>query len=164
MQTSYSINQAVARVGQIADTTYIKDVMSYKNPDALVYIGRVVTKGTDAEDIVHPSTQAGVSNPKLARGIVLHSHECESQADGLDPNYAVNSVVPVMRKGRVWVNSVAAATESTSSVNVYWNGSGKPLGGITGAADSTFTAVLPQARFITSTTGANELAVVEVDL
>jgi hypothetical protein len=163
MQLGYSIDMSVARVGQIADTSYIKDVASYKNPDALVYIGRVVTKGTNADEIVHPSTEAGVSNPLLVRGVVLHSHECESKADGLDPNYAAKSVVPVMRKGRVWVNAIAAATESSSAVHVYFQGS-KPLGGLRGSSDSTETAILPKSRWITTTTGANELAVVEVDL
>ncbi len=164
MQTSYTSGMAVARVGQLADTGFIKHVASFKNPDGLVYIGRVVTKGTAAEDVVHPTTAAGVSNPLLVRGIVVHAHECMSQADGLDPNYAAESVVPVLRKGRIWVNAVAAATESTSSVNVYWMGTGKPLGGMTGSADSTNTTVLPNARWLTTTSGANELAVVEVDL
>jgi hypothetical protein len=163
MQTTYSTDMAVARVGMLADAGLIKHVGSFKATAGLVYIGRVVTKGTDAEDIIHPVSAAGVSNPLLVRGIVLHSHECASKADGLDPNYPIASVVPVLRKGRVWVNAVAAATESSSVVNVYWNGS-NPLGAMTGSADSTFTAVLPNARWITSSSGANALAVVEVDL
>lgn len=163
MQTSYSIDQAVARKGQLADAGTWKDVASLKNPDGAVYMGLVVTKGTDVEDVVHPSTEAGVSNPLLVRGIVLHSHECESKVDGLEPNYPVNSVVPVLRKGRAWVVAKAAATEGTSVVNVYWNGSVQK-GTLSGSSDTTTTAVLPKARWITSSTGSDGLAVVEVDL
>ena len=163
MQLDYTINQAVAREGMIADATYYKDVASLKAAAGPVFIGRVVTRGTDSEDIVHPDAIAEVTNELAVRGVVLHAHNNESKRDELDASWPEGSVVPVMRKGRVWVKALTNATEQSGSVHVVVDGS-EPLGALRGTADSTNTAVLPKARWITSTSGADQLAVLELGL
>lgn len=164
-QTSYSINQAAARVGMIADTSKVKDVESYQNPAAAVFIGRVVTKGGATNEVVHPDAATEITDEKLVRGVVVHAHECESRDDGLGPNYPAKSVVPVMRKGRIWVKAEDAITEGTSTVNVrFADGAASGNGALRGAADSSFTAVLPKAKWKSSTSGPGQLAVLEIDL
>lgn len=163
MQLDYTINQAVAILGQIADSSKIKDVESYKNPAAAVFYGRVVTRGAASDEVVHPAAGAGITDEKLVRGIVVAAHEVESKQDGAAPSYAQNSVVPVMRKGRIWVNAITAVTEGTSTVNVYFQGAG-PIGGLRATADASDTAVLPKSKWKSSTTGANQLALLEIDL
>src|SRR5690606_21457218 len=146
MQTSYSINQAAAIPGMIADSSGVKDIVSFKNPNGKVYFGRLVTRDSAVDEVKHPTTAAGVSSPLVVRGVVVAAHEIESVEDGEDPGYAAKSVVPVMTKGRIWVKAISAVTEGTSEVHVYWAGS-NPLGGFRGSVDSSFTAVFPYGKW-----------------
>src|SRR5690606_9168269 len=109
---------------------------------------------------------AEVTDEKLVKGIVVASHEIESVNDGEVPGYAAESVVPVMRKGRIWVISATAVTEGTSLVyvRVAANGGNTLVGGLTTTSDTSFTAVLPKSKWKSSTSGAAELAVLEIDL
>lgn len=165
MQTSYSINQSAGRPGAIADSAMVQDIETYKNPAGIVLFGHLVVRGADTESIIPPAAAASITDEKLVRGIVVASHEMESNRDGLLPNYVANSVVPVMRKGRIWVQSESAITEGTSTVNARFAvGAGSRLGALRGAADSTFTAVVPKAKWKSSTGGTEQLAVLEIDL
>jgi len=166
MQTSYSINQAAGLPGQIADSSLVKDIESYKNPAGAVKFGYCVTRGTNVGECRHPVLPAEVTDEKLVKGIVVASHEIESVNDGEVPGYAAESVVPVMRKGRIWVISATAVTEGTSLVyvRVAANGGNTLVGGLTTTSDTSFTAVLPKSKWKSSTSGAAELAVLEIDL
>jgi len=166
MQTSYSINQAAGRVGAIADSTMIKDVESLINTTGEVKFGCVVTRGASTREIVHPDAAAEITDEKLVRGIVVASHEMESKNDGLAPGYIAKSVVPTMRKGRIWIAAEDVITEGTSTVNARFaaNGGNTQLGALRGAADSSFTAVLPKSKWKSSTVNGGELAVLEIDL
>lgn len=162
MQTSYSINQAVGKVGMIVDASFIKDVETFKNPAGEVLFGHVVTKGAATDEIVHPDAATEITDEKLVRGVVLNGGDMESQAGTGKPGYVANSVVPVMRKGRVWVNAEDIISEGTSTVNVRY--AGGQLGSLLGAAVSAATAVLPKSKWKTSTTANGQLAVLEIDL
>lgn len=161
MQTSYSIDQAVGRVGAIADSSMVQDIETYKAKAGAIYIGRVVTQGADLEAIVHPDAAGEVTDEKLVKGIVVHSHEMESNNTGSEPIYVQGSIVPVMRKGRIWVEATDAITVGTSTVNVDVTTN---LGKLSGAAlASSASAVLPKAKFKSNTSGAG-LAILEIDL
>jgi hypothetical protein len=152
--------------GMIADSALVQDIESKLNPAGEVKFGCVVTKGASTELIVHPDAAAEITDEKLVRGIVVATKEQENQASGTgEPGYKVKSVVPVMRKGRIWVKSEDAITEGTSTVNVrYASGAGgTQLGAFRGAAVSMETAVLPKSKWKTSC-GAAELAIIEIDL
>lgn len=166
MQTSYSIDQAAGRPGQIADSSIVQDIETFKNPAAEVKFGCVVTRGAATDEIVHPDAAAEVTDEKVVRGIVVASHEMESKNDGQAPGYVAKSVVPVMRKGRIWTVAEDIITEGTSTVNcrIAANGGNTQLGALRGAADSSFTAVLPKTKWKTSTASTGQLAVVEIDL
>lgn len=166
MQLSYTIDQASALVGQIADSQMVKDIESKINAAAEVKFGCVVTRGASPDEIVHPDAAGEITDEKLVRGIVVAAHECESKSDGAAPGYVAKSVVPVMRKGRIWVLAEDTITEGTSTVNcrLAANGSNTQLGALRGASDTSFTAVLPKSKWKTSTTGNGQLAVLEIDL
>lgn len=161
MQTEYSINQAAGLPGQIADSAIVKDIITGINSTGKAYFGRVVTKGASTDEIVHPDLAAEVTNEKLVRGIIVASHEIESVRDNDAPHYPQGHACPIMRKGRVWVESETAVSEGTSDVYVRVAGN---LGKFTSTSDTTNTAVLPKAKWKSSTSGANQLAVVEIDL
>lgn len=166
MQLNYTIDQAAGSVGAIADSSMIQDIESRINTASEVKFGCVVTKGASTDEIVHPDAAAEITDEKLVRGVVVASHEMESKNDGQAPGYVPKSVVPVMRKGRIWVLAEDTITEGTSTVNVRFaaNGGNTQLGALRGAADSSFSAVLPKSKWKTSTTGNGQLAILEIDL
>lgn len=165
-QLAYTINQAVGRVGAIADSAMVQDIESKINAAGPITFGCVVTKGASTDLIVHPDAAAEITDEKVVRGIAVASHEMESQAGSDAPNYKTGSVVPVMRKGRIWVLSEDAVTEGTGTVNVRYaaGAGGTQLGALRGAAVASETAVLPKAKWKTSTTAVNQLAILEIDL
>lgn len=166
MQLTYSIDQAAGSVGMIADSAMVQDIETFKNAAAEVKFGCVVTKGASSGLIIHPDTVGKITDEKLVKGVVVASHEMESQVGSATPGYKVGSVVPVMRKGRIWVLAEDTITEGTSTVNAraIANGGNTQLGALRGASDTTFTAVLPKSKWKSSTTGSAQLAVLELDL
>lgn len=165
MQTEVLASMVAGRRGAIADSG-LKDVETHKNPDAEIKFGCVVTKGAADGEIVHPDAAAEITDEKKVRGVALHSHEMESVRDDEIPGYEVESVVPVMRKGRVWCLAEDTITEGTSTVNVRYlaGAGGTQLGGLRGAAVAMETAVLPKSKWKSSTSGNGQLAILEIDL
>jgi hypothetical protein len=166
MQLAYTINQAVARVGQLADASMVKDVQSFKAATVPMFYGRVASRGASTDAVIHPTTEAGVENPLLVRGIVIASHEIESQTGSAEPSYPAESVVPVLRKGRVWVLSENAVTEGTSVpfVRHAVDGGNTAIGKVRAGTATGATGELPTAKFLSSTTGANQLVLLQIDL
>ncbi len=142
--------------GMIADAAIVQDIETFYNPAEAAFFGRVVSRGADFNLIVHPAAAASITDEKLVRGIVVATHEHVSKtfSDGLGGSYGINHPIPVMRKGRIWVLAEDVVTEGTSTVNVRY----------AGAAVASETAVLPKSKWKTSTTAANALAVLEIDL
>lgn len=166
MQTSYSIDMAVGRVGAIADSALVQDIETRIAKQGPVMFGCVVTKGDATDTIVHPDAAAEVTDEKLVRGVVVASHEHESNPEVASPQYDQYTAVPVMRKGRIFVKAEDVISEGTSTVNVrYASGvGGTQLGGLRGAAVASETAVLPKSKWKSSTSSAGQLAVLELDL
>jgi len=161
MQTSYSVKQAASFAGLIADTYQGKDIVTKVNEDGVIYIGRLVSFDDGDLTAKHPAAAADITGKAI--GVVAHSHNNQSKNDGLDPNYEIKKPFDVMKKGRIWVKSEDAVTAYNSTVNVRYVAGSGVVGGFLGAAVSMETAVLPNARWITSC-GAGELAVLEVNL
>ena len=168
VQTSYTIGMAVGFPGMIADASMIQDIETHYNPEGAVFFGRVVTRGAAATQIVHPDAAAEITDEKLVRGLVVATQETVSSYpnDNLDPAYPAAMPVPVMRKGRMWVLAEDTITEGTSTVNVRYlaGAGGTKLGSLRGASVVNETAVLPKSKWKTSTSGAGQLAIVEIDL
>ena len=166
MQTDYSIDMSAAKVGMLADSALVQDIVSYKNPDAEVKFGCLVTHGAADGEVVHPDAAAEVTDEKLVRGVVVATHELESVENSEDPGYAAGSVVPVLRKGRIWVESEDAVTQSTSGVyaRVLASSPLVQLGAFRASSMTSYAAAVPKAKWRSSTTGAAQLAVLEIDL
>jgi hypothetical protein len=162
MQTEYSIDQSAGKPGMIYDNS-LKDAISLKNPDAELKCGCVATLGAAEDEAKHPAAATDVTDEKKVRGVVISHQAVESVEDGEEPGYSTGKVVPVLRKGRIWVKTEDAITVGTSTVNARFMGTGQ-AGALRGASDSTFTAVLPKSKWVKGNSGAGELAVLEVDL
>ena len=160
MQTSYEIDMNVAIEGMLADTTQHKDVLSLNNKDEAVFIGKVVSQGTAEGEIIHPAAATDITDLKKVRGVVLHSHDRESQKDSLEANYPIQSAVNVLHKGRMWVKFEDAPSvgvqPSVRFAGVGQKGAFKatPVGGE--------TALLPNSKVLYTAPG--NLALIEIDL
>lgn len=163
MQLTYSQDMPKGYPGMIADSAVVQDVESKINAAGEVKFGCVVSKGASTELIKHPAAATDITDEKLVRGIVVATKEVENRlaSTGI-PGYPAKSVVPVMRKGRIWVTSEDAVTEGTSPVHVRYAGTGQ-AGAFRASSVTNETAVLPKSKWKTSC-GAGELAILEIDL
>lgn len=157
-QTSYSVDQPVAKAGMLADLSF-KDVVTRSNA-AAVLVGKLVSLDGEGK-CKAPAAATDITNATLAQGVVLSQHAMESSASGA-PQYPAKSAVPVARKARVWVETEDAITVGTSSVNVRYAGTGDK-GSFAGAPVTNETAVLPNARWVQGNSAAG-LALLEIDL
>lgn len=160
-QTSYSIDQAVAIEGMIADASLVQDVITGQNQVTAVEFGKFVAKGAGDNDIIVPAAATDITSALLRRGVV-HAHQAmESSASG-NPQYPVKSAVNVLKKGRIWVKP-EDTVDPTLSVHVRYAGVGTK-GAFRGATVASETAVLANARWLSTTTVAGQLALLEIDL
>ena len=152
-QLSYSQYQDAGFAGMLYDTGD-NNVMSYA-AEAAVGFGKPVTLGTNKESEVNPVTTS-VGQAALAVGIALASQTVEQTSGGV-AQYAATETVPVIKRGRVWVETDDAVTAGAVANLKLSNGKFTDEAVTTGIeAFTQFTA-----RFITSTAGAG-LAVVEI--
>ncbi|WP_448510332.1 structural cement protein Gp24 [Immundisolibacter sp.] len=162
-QLSYSIDQAVGFEGQLADLMF-KNVES-KTAEGEILIGKVVTQGSSLDQVVHPDAAAKITDLKLVKGVAIHQHNAEQKYPAGSGNYSYldKSAIPVLTKGKVWVLAEDIITAATSTVNCRYAGVGSK-GALRGAAVGAETAVLPNAKWKTSTTAVNQLAQLEINL
>ena len=80
-----------------------------------------------------------------------------------DYSYLDKASVNVGRKVRVWVKPLSLVNAKTSSVHVFFAGA-NPKGSLGGAAVAGETAIMPKAKWKTSTTQVGQLAILEIDL
>ncbi len=159
-QLDYTIDQAVGFEGELADLS-IKDIET-GIAEGEVFIGKMVCVGTALNQVKHPAAATDITDMKLLKGLVIHHHAVEAKT-AANYSYLDKSSVNVGRKVRAWVLAKTAVNAKTSSVHCYFSGAVQKgtLGGSTVAGE---TAIVPHARWKTSTTGADQLAIVEIDL
>jgi len=149
-QTSVSLYQAAAFKGMLADLTTNNAVMSYA-AEAAVPFSIPVMLGTDKEKEVLTATTAAA-----AIGFALASHAVEQSSAGV-AQWGATDTVPVLKTGRVWVETTdAVVAGSVANMTVA---TGKLTDAAVAAGIEAFTQF--SARFITSTSGAG-LAIVEI--
>jgi hypothetical protein len=160
-QTSYPQYQDPAIAGQKADIGN-DDVVS-ANADDAALDGHFLTLGAGEGKCKQPAAAADITNVQKALGVAVRSLAREMEIGNTDPaQYKAGAMVPVMKKGRLWVVVEDAITVGTSTVNVRYAGTGNK-GAFLGAAVAMETAVLDGAKWIKGTSGAG-LALLELSL
>lgn len=177
-QTTHTIEMLRARPGLIDDTAAIKDVLSYLAEDSAgAGAGTFMVPGTDGErQCVAPSAAADITAGD-GFGVVVYdaSHEYPSAAATITAGneYDDEDMVPVLRKGRIWVLCDAAATITANSVVFVRHasgGGGSKLGTFREDADTATAAQLPGAFFrsahldVDFGAGTQRVALVELNL
>lgn len=159
-QTSYAVNMEAGKEGLLFDLG-VKDAISCVNPAVEMPFGKLaVVNGTEGQCKL-PELAADITTAKNVLGIVLASQEMEQLSSG-DPRYVVQSVLPVLRKGRVWVKVEEAVAEG-SDVYVRYAAGGNGIGSFGDTAGTSERALLAGARYLKGA-AANGLAVVEISL
>ena len=149
-QTSYDVQAAVAFAGMLADfDASVRSSISRSNEEAsAVAFGKPVVAGTDAEkQFLLPS---GAGDTFL--GCTVHHHGSE---DETDDGIANGEPAEILRRGRVWV---IAKTVVAVGDDVYWDHTTNPG---TWRNDATTAVQVPGAVWLTATSGADELAVID---
>lgn len=95
----------------------------------------------------------------LALGIAHRDSSKAPNANG----YADGSIIPILRKGRVWMIAEDAVSAGGAVYVRYSAGAGEYQGAVRSDADGSDAAVLSGARFYSSA-GAGELVIVELNL
>lgn len=172
-QTSYSIDPPIAREGDLADMNAMDATSRLAGADASdnpigIDVGRLIVFDPDATNADYqkaylPTAAADVTG--FAVGVSYRDNSVEP-TDGTDPLYADGDKVPILKKGRIWVvceNILTAATMNSVYVR-HVAGGAEQLGAFRSTADSTDATVLPGARWLTTTSAINSLALLEVNL
>ena len=157
MQTSYSVDQSAGKEGLKYDLGH-SDVVTKNNDTDKLLIGKLVAKGAEELEAKAPAAATDITADAI--GVVLSVHDVES-SDETEPSLPVGKPASIMKKGRVWVK-VESAVVYGQAVHVRYAGAGSK-GAFRGAAVADETAVLPNAKFLSSA-GIGELAVLEVNL
>lgn len=162
-QLSYQIDTTIAVEGALADTT-TKDTVSRVSATDLGR-GRFVIRDSTAAlndkgvklptaDFVGSGDQEGVSMFDPTR----------VPTDG-GLNFAQGTEIPVLRSGRIWVVPEDAVTTGGPVFARFTSGGGGAvLGRFRSDADTASAAQVASGRWMSSTTGADELAILAINL
>jgi hypothetical protein len=169
-QLSYSINlQAVSYPGQPADLSMQKDVLSGQAVAAALPYGVLVvldsanSAGFDKIAAKLPSLAADITTSGQPLGVVV-ADQARAQDASVLTQYPQNSVVPVMRKGRIWVRVEEAVVDGDLPFVRFASGAGgTQLGAFRKSADTATAAALPGAVF-RSAASAGGYAVIQLNI
>lgn len=158
-QTSISNDPAVGLPGLFAFPMMPRRVMSRTvNQVGGIPFGVFVSRQAD-ERVKLPTTSGEIT--ATGEGFAVRDPLKEQDASSIGL-YANGDEIAVMRSGYIWVYAEAAVTEEGAVYARHTaNGGLTQLGAVRGDADTANAALVPNARFVSSTSGAG-LAIVEV--
>lgn len=162
-QTSVLLRQAVAVAGMPGDESAgLYDYESGHNEEASnsLFFGRMAKRGSETDGA---ATLAATTDG--LKGVLVRSDNYDPNTDlasdgGIKPDVHGS----FLRRGRIWVEVEEAVTPaSIVRVRVVADTEG-PVGRFADTADTGKTVQLKSARYLTSTTAAGDLVLVEFDL
>lgn len=178
-QTTYNFNPAIARHGMVAEERE-GNIIQSKLCQTAVGVGRLVANGTNGQRGMSTTTADPLSTTP---GSVVPFVEAEtdpiadtqfvgvpiydsSRAPYNSSNqYVQYESVPVMRKGVIWILVPDAAVTEYGDVYVYADPDGATtyeIGTFLAGANAGTGIKFTRGRWLTSTSGANGLAVLEI--
>ncbi len=167
-QLDYQIDMTIGVEGGIADTTFGKDTIS-RVALADLRCARLLVR-----DATAPLGDRGAKIPTAdfaGSGDVLGvlMWDPGKVNDGLissvKVNFAAGDELPVLRRGRIYVKPEDAVVQGVQAFARFASGGGgTELGRFRSDADTATAAAVPSARWFTSTTAADQVAVLEINL
>jgi len=161
-QLSYA-DQVNAFEGMKADSGF-DDVLSFLAEGNQI-IGKLMVRGTDPDrQAAAPSSSALVTNPNSALGVLIHSHDRETDVSVSAATVKDKEEMNIMHNGRCYVKVEEAVTPASPVfVRFASGGGGSLLGSFRQDADTATAVQLPGAKYMSSA-AAGEFAVLELDL
>ncbi len=164
IQTTYPLDLAVAFEGLQGDGFHNVFRHTATNIAAESFFGRACLLVDDeGDEFVQPTGTAGTF-----MGILQHTHAvAEDELVSATAGLPANQPGAVMRSGRIWV--VAEDVVSDISVGVFYrhaNAGAAPefLGRFRTDADTADATVIPEARWVRTTSAVGELTQIEINL
>lgn len=159
-QTTFTEAPAVAKAGMISESAY-QDIISRANDAAIeMGLGVVVDDGaTTPEHNCKVPAATGEITGGTFLGITVWDTGIES--DGAT-GYEANSVVSILRRGRVWVEVEAAVAVGGAVFCRFVADGEEKLGAFRDDADTADAVAVPGAVYLTAA-GDGELALVELN-
>ncbi len=150
-QTSYLSNFPTPRAGSLYDIGP-KDVVSIFSDEDLAF-GRFMASTATESKVAAPTQATDITAPGAWAGILMATQDLESKRDGLAPNVSANTPGNSVKRGRIWVH-VEQAVALTDPVYVRYTVNGNTfLGDFRKDADTGKAAILPGAKWLTTTSG-----------
>lgn len=160
-QTSYSLSMSTAVAGLPGDAAGAPQVIdSYANPVDEIAFGCAVQQVSGDDSAIELPDNGSA----IIRGVAVRDLAEENGSAGADNTFPVNSAVPIMKKGKIWVRVEEAVTPASDVYARYTvNGGNTQLGAFRTDADAGKAIQITQARFLSSTSGSG-LALLEINL
>lgn len=155
MQTDYN-NLEKSVEGGLADSGHHDLVTRYA--DAAIPFGRgLVAVGPDKSAL--PSATGFMFD-----GVAIMKHKAQTNADN-EAEYEANEAISTLRRGRVWVLAEQEVTSVDDPVYMRHtaNGGTTAPGRFRIDADTDNADEITNARWLTTTSGADELALLEIN-
>jgi hypothetical protein len=164
-QTVFNTVEAVAHEGMIADVGMDNTVYTgvVNDTNGAVLFGRfvrILTAG-NPPTVELPNATGEVTGDS-GFGIVVAEKTLEGPG-GTFAGHPDGAVIPVLRKGRIWVKSEDAVAAAPQPAFVRFTADANPIGGFRTDADTAEAVALPGARFLTNC-GAGGLTLLELQI
>ena len=167
--TAPTVAPAVGREGALYDAAP-KDVVTKLCEQATgIKAGRVVVKGTADGQVVLPTGTAEITDGSTM-GISVYdaahtpAHLVAGSSAAAETEYGDEESIPVLKKGRVWMVAEDAVGQGDAVFVRHVAAGAENLGTVRSDVDGADATELPGARFESTTTGADELVVVALNL
>lgn len=162
-QTAYSVNlPTISRGGQLNDSGFT-DKISVPCALAIPYGTMVVRDSADISGKA-PAAASDITTISNMMGVALAPGAIESDPNVVGSKYPAKSVVPCLRKGRVWVQVEEDVTVA-SVVYVRYAAGGNGVGCFGDSAGTSEKAAMPatNGKYLTGAL-ANAYALLEINL
>jgi len=162
VQLTYEVEGPIGVDGQKIEA-YPSAIATGVAEAAAVPVGKVVVYDTGAgrtlKAVMQPSTTAQVTTLVGVAGLAMWDPTYP------EPPYPVGQALPVMRKGRMAIQPETPLTVHTNPfVRFGLVGAGTVLGALRNDADAGNAVAAPYLTVVKGSTGAGDLAIVEIDL
>lgn len=159
-QTSYPLNIAAAKVGQLADIGPV-DIVTKTHATLKVLFGHLIALGASNELGKIPALATDVT--ANAVGFVVADQSQESLTDAAAPGVPAGKQFGVLQKGRIWAKCQDPANFAVGlQASVRYTGTGD-AGVVVCTPVLNETALLPGSRILEVNTSLG-LALVEINL
>lgn len=163
-QLAHTTSRAIAREGACGDLQNSTIVTRFVDEANGVKPGRFVAKEDDGDKHVGLPDASGDVTGYLIQGVSLLDEGRDPLRAGTNGEYLDNEPLPVLRKGTVWMLAEDAVSAGGAVFCRHTAAGAEELGRVRSDADTSDAVAVPGCVFLTSTSGTDELVLVEVNL